>query len=245
MSAALADKVMILTGAGGGQGRVTTELLLAAGAHVLLTDCDESCMPWAQHLGTRAFFMHHDVTNAAQWSEVVQSCVRRFGAVHGLVNNAGIAGRDTVASLKPEALHRYFNVNVVGALLGMQAVAPFMRATGGGSIVNIASISAMRATPGLVGYGVSKWALRGLTRNAAVEFAADHIRVNLLLPGAVDVAMIKDRQASAGKNDVAQMIPLRRVARAEEIAQNTMHLLSDAASYVTGAEIAVDGGWCA
>jgi 3alpha(or 20beta)-hydroxysteroid dehydrogenase len=245
MSGELRGRVVILTGAAGGQGRVTARLLVEAGASVALTDRDSSGEALAAELGARAVFLAHDITDPAAWIGVVSATAARFGGVDGLVNNAAIAGRDTVESLSPERLRAYLDVNVLGALNGIHAVLPALRARGGGSIVNIASISALRATPGLVGYGVSKWALRGLTRNAAAELASQQIRVNLVLPGAVDVSMIKAAAAAPAKSAVAAEVPMGRVARSEEIARTTAFLLSDASSYTTGAELVVDGGWCA
>lgn len=245
MSAQLDGKVVILTGGAGGQGMVAARLLVQAGARVVVTDRDPAGADNASALGANAHFMAHDITDPEAWARVVAEAASRFGGVDGLVNNAAIAGRDSVESLSPDSLRRYLDVNVIGALNGMQAVLPAMRARGQGAIVNVASISALRATPGLVGYGTSKWALRGLTHNAAVEFARDRIRVNLVLPGAVDVRMIRDEAAPAGKADAATAIPLGRVAAPEEIVRATLFLLSDAASYITGEELTVDGGWCA
>jgi 3alpha(or 20beta)-hydroxysteroid dehydrogenase len=245
MSGELSGRVVILTGAAGGQGRVTSRLLVEAGASVVLTDRDPSGAALAGELGARAVFLPHDITDPEAWSRVVSAACERFGGLDGLVNNAAIAGRDSVESLSPERLRGYFDVNVLGALNGLHAVLPALRARGGGSIVNIASISALRATPGLVGYGVSKWALRGLTRNAAAELAPQRIRVNLVLPGAVEVSMIKDAAGAPGKSAVADQVPMGRVARSEEVARTTVFLLSDASSYTTGAELVVDGGWCA
>jgi len=245
MTGQLANKVVVLTGAAGGQGRVAARLLVAEGARVVLTDRDPDGAAVAEDLGASACYLAHDVADRDGWARVVAAANARFGGIDGLVNNAGIAGRDTVETLSAEAMTRYFAVNVIGALNGIQAVLPAMRERGAGAIVNIASISALRATPGLVGYGTSKWALRGLTRNAAAELAADRIRVNLVLPGAVDVQMIKDAEASVGKAGVAAQVPLGRVAAAEEIVRATIFLLSDAASYITGEELTVDGGWCA
>lgn len=245
MTGLLAGKCAILTGAAGGQGRIAARLLAEAGASVVLTDKDSSAGPIAAAIGSQALFIKHDVTDADAWRQVIADATERFGGVDVLINNAGIAGRDDVASLSPDRLRHYFDVNVIGALNGIQAVLPAMRTRGRGSIVNVASISALRATPGLVGYGTSKWALRGLTRNAAAELAAYVIRVNLILPGAVDVQMIKDDEGASGKQSLAAQVPLGRVASADEVARTAIFLASDAASYVTGAELTVDGGWCA
>ncbi|MDP9085876.1 MAG: glucose 1-dehydrogenase [Pseudomonadota bacterium] len=245
MSDVLAGKVVILTGAAGGQGRVASQLIADEGAKIVLTDLDASGAALADAIGVDAVFMKQDVTDPTEWAHVVRAARDRFGTVDILINNAAIAGRDTIETMTSDRLRGYIEVNVIGALNGIQAVLPAMRAGGGGAIVNIGSISALRATPGLVGYGTSKWALRGLTRNAAAELAPDNIRVNLVLPGAVDVSMIRDDRASAGKQAVTAQIPLGRVARAEEIARSVIFLASDAAAYVTGAELNVDGGWCA
>ncbi|MFW2829199.1 SDR family NAD(P)-dependent oxidoreductase [Sphingomonas sp. ID0503] len=245
MTAALSGKVVILTGAAGGQGRVAARLIVKAGGKVVMTDRDPGGAGVAEEIGPDACFVAHDVTDQEGWVRVVATALDRFGAVDALINNAAIAGRDSVETLTADRMRGYFDVNVIGTLNGIQAVLPAMRQSGGGSIVNIASISALRATPGLVGYGVSKWALRGLTRNAAAELAGDKVRVNLVLPGAVSVSMIKDGPAPSDKQAVAAQVPLGRVAEPEEIARTAIFMASDAASYVTGAEIAVDGGWCA
>jgi 3alpha(or 20beta)-hydroxysteroid dehydrogenase len=239
---ALTDKVLVLTGAAGGQGRVAARVFAEAGARLILTDRDPSGAEVATGLGPDAVFLRHDVSIRADWDAVIAAAIERFGGIDVLINNAGIAGRDDVQSLTPERMRGYLDVNLLGALSGIQAVVPAMRARGGGSIVNICSISALRSTPGLAGYGISKWALRGLSRYAAADLAPHKVRVNLVLPGAVDVAMIKDAQSGGGKEAFARQVPLGRLARSEEIAQAALFLASDAASYVTGAELVADGG---
>jgi 3alpha(or 20beta)-hydroxysteroid dehydrogenase len=242
MKGALFGKVLLLTGAAGGQGRVAARIFAEAGAQLLLTDREAVEHEWLEGLGSAAMFQIHDVRQREQWDAVVAAGIARYGRIDVLINNAGIAGHDSVATMTPARLQGYIDTNVVGALHGMQTVLPVMREQGGGAIVNIGSISALSSTPGLVGYGVSKWALRGLSRNAAAEFAPLKIRVNLVLPGAVEVSMIKDDAAAEGKQSYAERIPLRRVASCEEIAHSALFLASDAASYVTGAELVVDGG---
>lgn len=239
----LNGKVLLLTGAAGGQGRIAARIFLEAGAHLVLTDRNKSGgNELTDALGPEVMFLPHDIRRREEWDTVIAAGVARFGGIDVLVNNAAIAARDEVRTLTPEGLHGYFDVNVIGALNGMQAVLPAMRARGGGSIVNVCSISALRSTPGLAGYGISKWALRGLSRYAAAEFATDNIRVNLVLPGAVNVSMIKDNETGAGKDSFAKQVPLKRLAGAEEIARTILFLATDAASYVTGAELVVDGG---
>jgi 3alpha(or 20beta)-hydroxysteroid dehydrogenase len=239
---ALTGKVLILTGAAGGQGRVAARVFAGAGARLILTDRDPSGAEVATGLGPGAVFLQHDVSIRADWDRVVDAAVERFGGIDVLINNAGIAGRDDVQTLTSERMRGYLDINLLGALNGIQAVVPAMRARGGGSIVNICSISALRSTAGLAGYGISKWALRGLSRYAAADLAPHKVRVNLVLPGAVDVSMIRDGQSGAGKEAFARQVPLGRLARSEEIAQTVLFLASDAASYVTGAELVADGG---
>jgi 3alpha(or 20beta)-hydroxysteroid dehydrogenase len=235
-------KILLLTGASGGQGRLAARVFAEAGASLVLTDQEPSGIEVAQAIGSKAIFLKHDIRAREQWDVAVATACERFGGLDVLINNAAIAGRDEVASMTPERLRGYFDVNVIGALNGMQAVLPAMQRRGGGAIVNIASISALRSTPGLAGYGISKWALRGLSRYAAAEFAAHRIRVNLVLPGAVNVSMVKEEAASPGKSSFAEQVPLKRLASSEEIARAALFLASDAASYVTGAELIVDGG---
>jgi 3alpha(or 20beta)-hydroxysteroid dehydrogenase len=243
VSAPLQDKVLILTGAGGGQGRIAARVFAQAGARLVLTDNDEKALAELQvNAPPGALCLQHDIRRREDWDGVAARSLATFGRIDVLINNAAIAGRDQVESLTPEALHRYLDVNVIGALNGMQAVLPAMREAGGGAIVNICSISALRAFPGLAGYGISKWGLRGLSRYAAQEFAASKVRVNLILPGAVTVSMIRDEVAAPGKASVADQVPLRRLASPEEIAHAALFLASDAAGYVTGSELVVDGG---
>ncbi|MDX2276916.1 MAG: glucose 1-dehydrogenase [Hyphomonadaceae bacterium] len=239
------DKVVILTGAAGGLGQAAARIFADAGAKLVLTDRNADGAAVAQSFGAQAVFVRHDVSVREAWDAVVAAACGAFGGVDVLINNAGIAGRDSVESLTAERLRGYLDVNLIGAMNGMQAVAEIMRRRGGGSIINIASISALASTPNLTGYGVSKWALRGLSRYAAAEFAGSGIRVNLVLPGALEVAMIKDASASSGKSNFAESVPLKRLASAEEVARVMLFLASDAASYVTGAELTVDGGYTA
>ena len=147
MSDVLAGKVVILTGAAGGQGRVASQLIADEGAKIALTDRDESGAALADAIGVDAVFMKHDVTDPTEWAHVVRAARDRFGTVDILINNAAIAGRDTIEMMTSDRLRGYIEVNVFGALNGIQAVLPAMRAGGGGAIVNIGSISALRATP--------------------------------------------------------------------------------------------------
>jgi 3alpha(or 20beta)-hydroxysteroid dehydrogenase len=153
-----------------------------------------------------------------------------------------IVAFNTTQDTPREQLERTFQVNVVGAFLGLQAVHGPMLSVGGGSVINIASIAGVKGAKGMVAYGVSKWGMRGLTRYAAQDYAPDHIRVNAILPGVIDTPMTRD-QAPPGKLEkVMAAIPWGRMGTSQEVADLVLFLASDASQFITGAEIAIDGG---
>lgn len=238
----LHGKVAIITGAAGGQGRVAAELFAKAGASVMLTDIDDGGRAIAAAIGRGSTFLQHDVADPVDWERVASTARARFGGVDILVNNAGVAGHETVESLEPSGLRDYLDINMMGAFHGIRSIAPLMRSRGGGAIINIGSLAALRGWPGLAGYGISKWALRGLSHYAARDLATGNIRVNLVLPGSVSVMMVKGAEAAADKAALASEIPLGRLATAEDVAQTVLFLASDAARYLTGTEITIDGG---
>jgi 3alpha(or 20beta)-hydroxysteroid dehydrogenase len=236
-------KVAIVTGGARGQGAAHARLLAANGAAVMITDLRaEEGAQVAAGIGGAARFMAHDVTDEARWAEVVEATARAFGRIDILVNNAGIVAFGAAQETTRAEFERLFQINVVGAFLGLRAVHPAMKAAGGGSIVNIASIAAVKGAPGMAAYGVSKWGLRGLTRYAAQDFARDRIRVNTVLPGAIDTPMTHE-SAPPGKLDrVLAGIPWGRFGQSDEVAELVLFLASDASEFVTGAEISIDGG---
>lgn len=238
----LANTVVIVTGAARGQGEAEARLFAQRGARVVLTDVlEEEGRAVAESIGDAARFVPHDVSDPAAWRVVLETAESAFGGVDVLVNNAGIYWVKPLLEETADSLLQMLRVNLVGAVLGIQAVTEPMRRRGGGSIVNISSTAGMMGYPGHVAYGSAKWALRGLTRVAALELADAKIRVNCVLPGAVDTQMSWSLGMEAGEGKLPG-VPLRRVGLTSEVAELVAFLASDTSSYVTGSEYIVDGG---
>ncbi|MFF1369251.1 glucose 1-dehydrogenase [Streptomyces virginiae] len=239
MGKQLDDKVVVITGAGRGQGATEARLCAAAGARVVVTDVrEDEGRAVAAELGDRGMYVRHDVADPESWATVVKKTVRAFGTVSALVNNAALWRTAHVEQQRLEDFEALLRVNLLGPFLGIQAVAPVLRAAGGGSIVNISSTAGLVGIPGHAAYGSTKFALRGLTRSAALDLARDRIRVNSVHPGAIDTPMVAE--AVAGRD--WSHVPLGRMGRPEEVGELVLFLCSDASSYVTGSEFTVDGG---
>jgi 3alpha(or 20beta)-hydroxysteroid dehydrogenase len=184
----------------------------------------------------------HDITSQQAWSSVVETAVKTFGPVNVLVNNAGILVHGALADTDIATLQTAMQVNLFGAFLGMQAVTPGMRQGGGGSIINIASGAAMRGRPNLLAYSTSKWALRGMSRCAALDLARDHIRVNAICPGVIDTPMINVEGPAGFFESIAQDIPLGLCGVPNDIASIAAFLASEDSAFITGTDIVADGG---
>jgi 3alpha(or 20beta)-hydroxysteroid dehydrogenase len=233
----VAGKIVIVTGAAGGQGVAEVAWLVREGAHVVATDVSEGGPAYPTGPGT-AVYRRLDVTSPDEWQAVVADAHARHGAVHGLVNNAGITHRARLDDVMLEDWNRVFAVNVTGALLGIQAVTPVMPS--GGSIVNVGSVAALTAHY-TVAYTASKWALRGLSRVASLELGPRGIRVNTIHPGYVETPMTASAPPAFREASLA-VASLGRLGTPEDVAPLVGFLLSDESSYLSGAEIAVDGG---
>ncbi len=195
-------------------------------------------------LGGSARYAHLDVTDTAGWAAAVQFALAEFGTLNGLVNNAGVSTGQFIEHEPAEHFRSVLEINLVGVFNGIQAVIAPMRDAGGGSTVNISSSAGLFGLPLTAAYGASKWGVRGLSKIAAVELAGDRIRVNSVHPGITYTPMTAEVGFQPGEGNYPNT-PMGRIAAPEEIAGAVGYLLSDDASYVTGAEIAVDGGWTA
>jgi 3alpha(or 20beta)-hydroxysteroid dehydrogenase len=237
----LEGKVAIITGAARGQGADEARRFVAEGARVVLTDLLPSGANVAAELGDAAIFIQHDVANEAQWRNVVDTALAKFGRVDILVNNAGIFTPAMLEDTTAESFDRHYRVNQYGPFLGMKAVLEAMKAAGGGSIVNISSVAGMRGFPGMIAYAGSKWALRGMTKCVAREVAPFKIRVNSIHPGLVDTPMLNDHDPEALKQFEAA-VPLGRMATTADVVEIVVYLACDLSSNMTGAELVTDGG---
>lgn len=248
---ALAGRTIIISGAGGGIGGAAVVACLAAGANVVATDLPGLGLSELSKLGDRVLALEADVTSSDDWKRVGEAAIDRFGSISGLLNNAGIEGELMPLLEYPEELFdRVQAVNVKGVFLGMKHIVPLM--TGEGlSVVNTASVAGLGGAGNLSAYVASKHAVVGLTKTAALEFSGLGVRCNAVCPAPIRTRMmdslidgLKSDEADAQMIEagIAGSIPLGRIGDVEEVASLMVFLLSDAASFMTGAAIPVDGG---
>jgi len=240
-------KVVLVTGAARGIGAAITRVFAAAGAAVIASDVlEQELEGTVRAVGPRARARHLDVTDADAWIAAVQEVHAQHGRLDVLVNNAGILTFGDLQSTTAEQFRRLFEVNVLGVFLGMQSVFPVMKAAGRGAIVNMSSSSGLMGNNAVGAYGATKWAVRGLTRSAALEYGPHGVRVNSVHPYGIDTWMSNPQGAPRETlNPGYRNVPLQRMGDPSEVAKAVLYLASDAASYTSGAELAVDGATCA
>jgi len=234
-------KVAIVTGAAQGIGRTTAELLAEEGAIVVAGDIKKPEVPFGSD---RIEFAELDVADPDSWKRVVDDVVGRHGHVDVLFNNAGIIAYEPIEELDLEAWNKVLSLNQTGVFLGMKTVAPVMRENGGGSIINSSSIWGNVAVPGAHSYHATKGAVRNMTKNAAITYATEGIRANSLHPGIINTPLVQ-AQAEDVNEFVVSMTPMGRMADPHEIAYGVLFLASDESSFMTGAELVIDGGYTA
>lgn len=244
----LENKVALITGAARGQGAAEARLFAAEGAQVIIADVlEEQGRALADEIGANAVFMSLDVRKEAQWEKVVAEIEKKYAALHILVNNAGILHAAPLLETTLEDFERVLAVNQVGCFLGMKVCGALMARIGGGSIVNISSTGGMFGVPQAVSYTGTKFAVRGMTKTAAMDLGKHNIRVNSIHPGTVDTPMVRDSEhfPEVDLDATCAKFPMPRAAQPEDIARLALFVASDDCSYSTGSEFVSDGGMTA
>jgi len=239
----LDGKVALISGAGRGQGAEHARRFVAEGARVVLGDIlDGEGRALAVTLGAQAHYVHLDVTSEIDWAAAVAATIGQYSRLDILINNAGIIRVGALADTSVEDYLQVIRVNQLGCFLGMRSVIGALRTAGGGSIVNTSSIHGMQGVPGIFSYVASKFAIRGMTKAAALELGHAGIRVNSVHPGLIDTAMIRDDLPVIDQNGLFDKLPIPRIGTTADVAHLMVFLASDESSYCTGGEFVVDGG---
>lgn len=240
----LDGKTAIITGAARGMGAATAKLFIEEGANVVITDIlEEEGHVVANQLGDKAIFVRQDVRSEPDWESVIAATLDTFGGIQILINNAGIVNIGKIEQQTLEVWTDVIGINLIGAAIGHRLVIPHMEASGGGSIINVSSTEGLAGANGLGAYAASKWGLRGFSKVAAYELGPRGIRVNTIHPGPINTKIANPMDAPAEVlNPVFSYYPLQRLGEPEEVAALNLFLASDDASFITGAEISIDGG---
>ncbi len=242
--ARLEGKVAIITGSAQGMGAAHAKKFIEEGAKVVLTDLnEEKGNALAAELGENAIFVKQNVANEEDWKNVVAKAEEAFGPVNVLVNNAGITMAKSITDTSVEDYRKIVEINQVSVFLGIKSVVSSMEKAGQGTIVNISSLNGL--VGGAVGYTDTKFAVRGITKAAALELAPKNIRVNSVHPGVIATPMVVQEDTKAAVEAFSKMIPMGRVAEPEEVSNLVLYLASEESSYSTGSEFIVDGGMSA
>ncbi|MDD9740110.1 MULTISPECIES: SDR family NAD(P)-dependent oxidoreductase [Marinovum] len=235
----LDTKVALITGGANGQGAIEAELFIEAGASVVITDINDGAgAATADRLGPRCTFVQHDVSSEEDWARVVQTTLDLHGRIDVLVNNAGIFRVLTLEDTDLRAWDQTVAINQTGVFLGMRAVAPAMKRQKAGSIVNISSIAGLTSAKAHA-YCATKWAVRGMSKAAAVELGPSNVRVNSVHPGFIDTPMLDGH--GVPREELIARVPMGRTAEVIEVARVVLFLASDDSSYCSGHEFVVDG----
>jgi len=244
----VADKVVLVTGAGSGIGRASAKMLAAEGATVIVTDVNRAGgLETVQQIGGNARFEEQDTSKEADWKRIIDDIMAREGRLNGLVNNAGIAGPfpSTFEGESLEQWRRILSINVEGVFLGCKHGVPALRSSGGGSIVNLSSLAAFLGTPDLSAYGASKGAVRQFTKTVAMDCARKgyKVRCNSVHPGIIMTPMGESILPSEkARERTRQRVPIGHFGTPEDIAFGVLYLISDESRFMTGAELVIDGG---
>jgi 3alpha(or 20beta)-hydroxysteroid dehydrogenase len=246
MGGRLEGKVALISGGARGQGATEAELFVSEGARVVIGDVlDDEGKATAERIGESCRYVHLDVTLEEDWQAALQFTIDEFGAPDILVNNAGIFIIRPIAMTSVEEFERVQKINVTGVFLGMKTVGPVMCDQQRGSIINISSVAGLKGTAGTIAYTASKWAVRGMTKSAANEYAGFGVRVNSVHPGIIDTPMLQEFDQWGVRESVREAIPMGNETGPETVAKLVLFLASDDSHYSTGSEFVVDGGMVA
>ena len=234
------NKIALITGGAQGIGAAECKLFVEAGAHVIITDINaEAGNSMAEAIGTKCQFLQHDVTCQSSWSKVVNEIEQTYGTIDILVNNAGIFLVKGLLETSLDEWNELIAINQTGTFLGLQSVLPIMQRQGKGSIINLSSITGISGAHRCPAYATTKWAVRGLTKSVALEFASTGIRINSVHPGLIATQMMEEFHETL--DELKDRVPCGRLGTVEEVAQLVLFLASDDSSYCTGHEFVVDG----